>query len=168
MNGPVSYLLNKASEAEIAAHLWECDACFVAPLSTRVDIGDYSRKIASKSMRFEAWSDGTLVGLVAAYCNDHEGGTGHITSVSVLKAWTRKGIAGRLVSQFVEHAKLSGMRNISLEVASADAPAIRLYEKLGFAVNLTIRGFTRMSLILPPHAMDSTLRGNLTQREDNV
>ena len=85
MQAAVDYLSNKASEAEIAEHLSRCDADFVPPLSGRVEINDYAKKIASKATRFEAWSGGTLVGLVAAYCNDQEKHIAYITSVSVLR-----------------------------------------------------------------------------------
>ena len=79
----VEYLLNKASELEIAKHLLHCDADFIPPLSNRIDINKYAQKIASRATRFEAWSDSTLVGLVAAYCNDQENHIAYITSVSV-------------------------------------------------------------------------------------
>jgi ribosomal protein S18 acetylase RimI-like enzyme len=148
MSAAVEYLSNKASEAEIAEHLSRCDADFVPPLSGRVEISDYAQKIASKATRFEAWSGGTLVGLVAAYCNDQEKRVAYITSVSVLKEWMSKGIAARLMSQCIEHAKASGMRQISLEVASDNAPAIRLYEKSGFAAGKVNAPFVTMDLHL--------------------
>ena len=137
MSNAEIYLCNKASAAQIAEHLLRCDADFVPPLSGRVDIYDYSQKIASKATRLEAWSGGTLVGLVAVYCNDQESRIAYITSVSVLQAWTGKGIAACLMSQCIEHAKASGMRQISLEVAGDNAPAIKLYKKSGFEVSNT-------------------------------
>ncbi len=146
MSVAVEFLLNKASAAQIAEHLLRCDANFVPPLSGRVEINDYAQKIASKATRFEAWSGGTLVGLVAAYCNDHEKHIAYITSVSVLRAWTSNGIAARLVGRCVEHAKALGMRQISLEVASDNAPAIRLYEKSGFAAGKVNAPFVTMDL----------------------
>lgn len=148
MSAPVEYLSNKASEAEIAEHLSRCDAEFVPPLSGRVEISDYARKIASKAVRFEAWSCDTLVGLAAAYCNEQEKRIAYITSVSVLKAWTGKGIAARLVGQCVEHAKISGMRQISLEVASGNTPAIKLYKKSGFVAGKANAPFISMNLYL--------------------
>ena len=148
MSAAVEYLSNKASEAEIAEHLSHCDADFVPPLSGRVEINDYAKKIANKATRFEAWSGGTLVGLVAAYCNDQEKRIAYITSVSVLKEWMGKGIAARLMSQCIEHAKASGMRQISLEVASDNAPAIRLYEKSGFVAGKANAPFVSMNLYL--------------------
>jgi len=148
MRAVVEYLMNKASEAEIAEHLSRCDADFVPPLSDRVGINDYAKKIASKATRFEAWSGGTLVGLVAAYCNDREKGIAYITSVSVLREWIGKGNSARLISQCIEHAKVAGMRQISLEVASDNAPAIRLYEKNGFVAGNANASFVSMDLYL--------------------
>lgn len=148
MNAAVESLLNKASAAQIADHLLCCDAGFVPPLSGRVKIRDYAQKIASKATTFEAWSGGTLVGLVAAYCNDQASRIAYVTSVSVLKEWTRKGIAAGLVVQCVEYAKVSGMRQISLAVAADNTFAIKLYEKSGFIVSKVNGSFVGMNLYL--------------------
>lgn len=146
MIAAIEYLLNKASEPQIAEHLSRCDADFVPLLSGRVEIEDYARKITSKATRFEAWSGATLVGLVAAYCNDLEKRIAYITSVSVLREWTGKGIATHLMSQCVQYAKASGMQQISLEVASDNTPAIRLYEESGFIAGKANARFVTMGL----------------------
>ncbi len=132
MSEAVEFGSNKATEAQIAEHLSHCDADFVPRLSSRVEMVEYARKIAEKAMRFEAWSGDKLVGLVAAYCNDRERRIAYITSVSVLRGWMGKGIAASLMKQCIEYAKTSGMRQVSLDVASANAPAVGLYEKSGF------------------------------------
>jgi ribosomal protein S18 acetylase RimI-like enzyme len=148
MSEPVEYHLNKASAVELAEHLLRCDADFVPPLSSRVNINDYAQKIANKAARFEAWSGSTLVGLVAAYCNDRGNRISYITSGSVLRGWTGKGIARDLTKQCIEHAQTLGMRQISLEVASDNAPAIKLYEKSGFVPSKTNPPFVTMDLLL--------------------
>lgn len=148
MSAVVEYLMNKASEAEIAEHLSRCDVDFVPPLSGRVEINHYAKKIVSKATRFEAWSGGTLVGLVAAYCNDQQKRVAYITSVSVLREWSGKGNFTRLISQCIEHAKVSGMRQISLEVASDNTTAIRVYEKKGFVAGEANASFICMNLYL--------------------
>lgn len=135
MSLTVEYASNKASEAEIIKHLSHCDLDFVPPLSSRVVINGYTQKIISKATRFEAWSGDTLVGLVAAYCNDHEKRTAYITSVSVLKAWAGKGIAMRLMALCIKYAHAMGMVQVRLEVAVDNTPAIKLYEKSGFVLD---------------------------------
>jgi len=144
----VEYLTNQGSEAQIADHLSKCDADFVPALSERVDIGQYAAKIRSKATRFEAWSGGVLVGLVAAYLNDSRERVGYVTTVSVLRDWTGQGIGARLIGQCIDHARASGMRRIDLEVGRDNAPAIRMYERSGFRADSQASPFLRMHLIL--------------------
>lgn len=148
MSAAVEYRSNLATAVQIAEHLLLCDADFIPPLSGRVDIRSYAAKIADKAMRFEAWADGVLVGLVAAYCNDREGGVAYITSVSVLKAWSGKGIAALMMESCIQHARASGLRQARLEVAQNNGPAIRLYEKIGFVADTAQAPFVVMNLNL--------------------
>lgn len=152
MRPKVEYLTNKASDAEIAEHLWNCDADFVPPLSPRVEIKDYSKKIVNKATRFEAWSCGKLVGLVAAFCNDQEKHNAYITNVSLLRNWTGEGIAYRLMGQCIEYAKALGMQQIRLEVATGNTAAIKLYEKSGFVAVGENLPFIIMNLNLSLHS----------------
>ncbi len=136
MSGSIEDCLNKASESEIADHLLCCDAEFVPPLSGRVEISAYAKKIASKAIRFEAWAEGVLVGLLVVYCNDRERQSAYITSVSVLREWMRRGIASDLIEQCIEHVKELGFGRIELEVDSENVGAIKLYREKGFKMNM--------------------------------
>lgn len=146
MSVAVEYRSNKASAAQIAAHLRRCDADFVPPLSGRVEINAYASKLLDKSTRFEAWADGTLIGLVAVYCNDLEGCIAYITSVSVLKQWRGKGIGTRLLHQCLAHAQGAGMGQIRLETTGNNANTNRLYKRIGFAADQTNTSFLGMEL----------------------
>lgn len=134
MSDGVTIFLNRATEAQIAEHLSYCDVDFVPPLSGRVEIGGYARKLASSAERFEAWAGSVLVGLVAVYCNDAGRGAAFITSVSVLREWQGQGIARRLFAQCIGHAKELGFERLELEADRGNASAIHLYEKTGFIV----------------------------------
>ena len=134
MNEQIEYCLNKATEAEINDHLSRCDTDFVPSLGSRVEINGYAHKIVSKATRFEAWVNGVLIGLVAAYCNNSECRTAHITSVSLLRGWQGKGIASQLMEQCIGHIKELCFEHIELEVTSGNAGAIKLYEKMGFMI----------------------------------
>lgn len=128
----IQYALNRADVAGITGHLMCCDAEFIPPLSGRVRIEDYAVKIAAKACRFEAWADEALVGLVAAYFGTQEPRVIHVTSVSVLREWTGRGIAASLISLCFERAGELGIGRITLEVAETNVPAAGLYEKFGF------------------------------------
>src|SRR5205085_11059018 len=90
---------------------------------------------------------GVLLGLVAAYWNDREKRVAYITNVSVLKGWMGKQIAARLLLDCVEYAKASGIRQLGLEVAVGNTPAIKLYEKSGFVAVNANAAFVDMALM---------------------
>ncbi len=127
------YAANRSSVADIAAHLRHCDQDFVPPLAGRVDIDAYSAKIAAHAERFEAWAGDELVGLVAAYCNDHSRHAAFITSVSVVAERSGAGIASRLLKHCIRHARDAGFSVVRLSVDRRQAAAMRLYGKLGFS-----------------------------------
>ena len=123
---------NFASVDEIARHLNECGESFAAELSARIDIGIYAQKILLNAERFEAWSNGMLVGFLAMYCNDDKLKSAFITNVSVLEDWRGRGIAGTLLEQCITHADEKGFGTIQLEVEAGNMAAVAVYGKFGF------------------------------------
>lgn len=148
MNGGIRHETNQASAAQLAEHLRACDRDFTPPLSHRVELVGYARKIAGHAVRFEAWSGDILAGLVAMYCNDAPGGAAFITSVSVRREWQRRRLATTLLERSVVHARQAGMRRINLDVARANEAAVSFYEQSGFIAVATEGGQLRMSLAL--------------------
>ena len=134
MSNRVQYLLNMASSVDICEHLICCDTEFSPFLSSRVVINDYAHKLKENAVRFEAWVDHLLIGLVAAYSNDKETLIAYVTSVSVLNRWGCKGIAPNLMEQCIKYVKAFGMQYLQLEVGIKNIPAIRLYTNMGFIV----------------------------------
>ena len=128
----MDYRFNTATVQDIVGHLLLCDAYFSPPLSQRIDLNEYAGKIVDKAERFEAWSQDALIGLVAIYCNDPQREVTFISNVSVMPGWHGKGIGTRLLGQSIEYARQQGFARILLEVASASAAAISLYEKNDF------------------------------------
>ena len=53
-------------------------------------------------------------------------------NVAVTASYRRRGIAEELVNALVEELKALGSHSLTLEVRASNAPAIALYEKLGF------------------------------------
>ena len=144
----LEFRLNTATSTEIAEHLTDCDADFIPPLSSRIEITGYAEKIANKATRCEAWIGSALVGMVAAYCNDNDERVAFITSVSVLRSWIGKGIGERLLKDCIQQAKAADMRKVCLEVSRENVPAIRLYEKCGFVAGRGQESFVKMCLHL--------------------
>lgn len=129
----VTFTVNRASVTEICAHLARCDAHFIPPLSTRVDLRAYAEKIVNHAERFEAWSTSGLAGLVAAYANDAGRAAVFVTSVSVVPELWGRGVGRRLMENCIDHARRMGFERLSLRVDREQAAAIGLYERCGFS-----------------------------------
>jgi ribosomal-protein-alanine N-acetyltransferase len=85
-----------------------------------------------------AEQDGKVVGSAGLLAI---GETGQILTVGVLPAARRQGIGERLVLALVAEAGRRGAEELLLEVRIDNAAARQLYEKLGFAVIGTRRGY---------------------------
>lgn len=57
---------------------------------------------------------------------------GYINNVAVRPEYRRRGIAAALISLLIDEARAIGLAFMTLEVRESNAPAIALYEKLGF------------------------------------
>ena len=129
------YTENEASVEEILEHFEKCSDLFNPPLSSLVNIVDYSSKIREYAYTFECWRDNTLIGLIACYLNDVESVNGFITNASVYKHFQGKGIASNLLSKAINKAYELGFLKIYLEVNSTNQTAINLYQRYGFIIN---------------------------------
>ena len=128
----VVYKINKAKNKDVLEHLIDCNDLFIPPLNQGVEIKIYAQKISTKAETFEAWHKSKLIGLIAAYCNDTPNKRVYITNVSVMKNFSNKGIASKLLEMCIEHAKSIRFNEITLKVNSQSEDAKRLYKKYNF------------------------------------
>ncbi len=82
-----------------------------------------------KSLYLVAKVDGNVVGCcgVTNVC-----GEGNINNVVVDEAYRGRGIAFAMMQELLEQGRQAGCVEFTLEVRVSNAPAIHLYEKLGF------------------------------------
>ena len=73
--------------------------------------------------------DGTVLGYAGILVVLDEG---YVTNVAVRPAYRRQGIAADLLGIFDRFAQGSHLSFLTLEVRSSNAPAIALYEKMGY------------------------------------
>lgn len=90
---------------------------------------------APNSTLLVAEAKGAIVGVLDFHGGRHEqrAHTGEF-GISVARSWRRQGIGSTLIGELEQWAKPQGIRRIELHVFSNNNPAIRLYEKLGFAL----------------------------------
>lgn len=64
-----------------------------------------------------------------------------ILNVATAPEWQRQGVADRLLRQAIENCQGPGLATAWLEVRVGNLPAIRLYQRHGFIVSGTRRGY---------------------------
>lgn len=120
------------SEVRIRAFLSSVDREFTPPLSQKVSVRDYSRKLATTASNIFLSSDGYDVGHAAYYSNDYEGKIAFLTSICVVPDVRGSGLAGTLLKEVVQGATQDGMKWLKLEVNPKNDGAVRFYNKYGF------------------------------------
>jgi ribosomal protein S18 acetylase RimI-like enzyme len=123
---------NRSGLTDVLRHLQDHDAAFQSPLSSRVNLAEYSRKLVDHSVRLEAWFGDDLVGLVAIYCNSKDRDRAFVSNVSVLEGFSGRGIARHLLQLAIAHVDELGFSSVCLKVDRGAVVAIRLYLALGF------------------------------------
>lgn len=130
----IQYSINKSNLLQIIDHLTACDSSFVPALSAQVKLEQYSHKIIENAIRFEAFSNNQLVGIIACYLNDYKRQIGFITTVSVISSCNGKGIAKQLLAMLMQYAAENNFNTICLEVNKLNLPALSLYRRVGFVL----------------------------------
>lgn len=145
---PPRLAVDEADAQALLEHLRRTDADFMPVLSSRVDLGDYATKLRSLARSVELWEAGSVVGLVAIYCNAAPGGEAFITSVSLEPRWRGQGLADQLVERACELARAAGLARIRLELHCDNQPARRLYERHGFIPGAPVQQMLPMQRLL--------------------
>jgi ribosomal protein S18 acetylase RimI-like enzyme len=130
----IRFGLDEAALNDVRALLHECDEEFPIPLSTKVNIEEYARKIHEHATNFEAWKDETLVGVISTYFNDKLGKEAFITNVCVVTLVKELGIASELLRMTIAYGRERRYQKIRLEVDKQNVAAMRLYTKFGFTI----------------------------------
>lgn len=100
--------------------------CFSEPWTRNMFLGELKQKAAVYRVAEE---NGTIVGYMGMY---HVADEGHITNVAVAQKFRRQGIAGALISHFLDLARQWQLIFLTLEVRRGNDSAISLYRKYGF------------------------------------
>lgn len=118
--------LVKLTEAHIPQMVELEKICFSMPWTADM----IRSELNNPSCLYLAAVDGdTLVGYIGVQTVLDEG---YINNVAVRPEYRRRGIAAALISLLAEQAQAIGLAFMTLEVRESNAPAISLYEKLGF------------------------------------
>lgn len=119
-------------QSRVLGILRESDRGFEPPLSTVVELEQYSAKLASRAHFATAYSDGgKLAGVIAFYLNDTLNQI-YIPYVFVFEQFRGHGVASGLIDYIIRSN--SGYSSVALEVVKTNTAALNMYRKLRFEI----------------------------------
>lgn len=141
---PLSYTYGRLSFEEVRAFLMETDDDLPMPLSARIDIDAYAKKLSEFS-EFSLCRDGeSIVGMISCYTNRPP--LGYMTHACVKKQYQARKVFSKLFQQLRDNAKERGILRFQLEVDANNDNARRIYEHYGFR-DVEFRPETRKTLM---------------------
>ncbi len=117
---------------KIFEFLKEIDSDFPTPLSHKVDLAEYAKKLVEKATLCIIEENNQIVSLVVGYTKNTDNGIGYISVVGTLRRFRGKGCGARLMKEFIEKCRQNNLLGVHLYTAQENFSAIRLYKKLGF------------------------------------
>ncbi len=131
----MKYLQNKYSPNEIYSFLQKVDSYFEpAPLSTRVDLREYSEKIAKKAEHFSCEVNNQLVGILCCYINNTNGQTVYITLTCIDPKYFGLGIAKKLTENCELYANKIGFKYIEMEIPIKNFRSVKIHLKMNYEI----------------------------------
>jgi ribosomal protein S18 acetylase RimI-like enzyme len=130
---------NKLDEAEILHLLQRVDSYFKpTPISERVDLHIYAKKLADNASHFYAKENEKLIGMTCCYMNDVNRLKAFISVTCIDPNHFGKGM-GRQLTMECENAALSmGFKSIEFEVHIDNLPSIEMHRKIGYIIDRNI------------------------------
>lgn len=104
---------------------------FKPPLSYRMKIDDYCKKLIDKASLFITRENDVVVGIAAFYCNDQTEKQAYLSYIYVRPKKRNQGFGQMLLRKAIMHSQKCGMNSMKLETWH-DNRAISLYRRHGF------------------------------------
>ena len=101
-------------------------------LKSRVDLNQYSQKLAEHSYTVLLKDENRVLGVAAMYINDSENKAAFITLIGIRSQFQKSGYGSILLQHCIEKAVETGMKKIRLEVDNDNPKARDFYDRNGF------------------------------------
>lgn len=108
------------------------DETFPVPLSKKQNLSDYAHKLYEKATICAALENERIVSLAAGYTENLADDSAYLAILATLPCARGKGLAAKLVKEFMQVCVDKGIRSMHLYAVSTNTPAMNLYYSLGF------------------------------------
>ena len=120
------------TEKQIEKFLLEVDKEFPVPLSSKVDLKEFSKKLFEKATVITETKDNKIVSMIAGYTENTENNLAYISILATNKDYRGQGFAGKLLDKFIAVCKQKGLNGVHLYAVRTNENALAVYNKRGF------------------------------------
>jgi ribosomal protein S18 acetylase RimI-like enzyme len=129
----VEFRINASSPQDIGSLFKASGTEFINGIAINQNFADYVDKVFVRSQRYELWSDGDLIGLLAFYRNDAAKEI-YVTSISISEKHQGMGYGKYLLERLLADNCQGHINSVRLEVSIDNQKAINLYNSLNFEI----------------------------------
>ena len=122
----------KNSVSQIKDFLFKVSGLFPVPLSEKQNLDDYAVKLYEKATILTAMQNDEIISLVAGYTENIVDNMAFIAIVATLPEMQGKGLAAKLVKEFIGLCNKKGIDSVHLYAVRDNFPAVKMYKSLGF------------------------------------
>lgn len=131
---------------QLETFLRQVDDMFPVPLSQRRELHAYAEKLYDKATVCAEMEGDRIIALAVGYTDQVIDNIGYLSVVATLPEARGKGLASKLIRQFLAIAKEKQLSGVHLYTNRTNEGAIALYRKLGF-VDYQIPNETRKNSV---------------------
>lgn len=109
------------------------DELSIPPLSHRMDLYEFAKKIRQKATIFEYKNEGKVVALNAVYVNKYPLDS-YATSLAVLPEFEGYGLGAKLILKAINYCKEYGSEGYRLQMRKSNSVMLDFYHKMKFEI----------------------------------
>lgn len=118
----------------LSAFLNAVDNCLPVPLSTRVNIDEYSKKVCENGKALTISKNGEIVSAALFYCNDCDSKKAYLTLIATRPGFEGHGYADLILKKAESIAKECGMAEFHLDTDLSNYRAIAFYSNREYKI----------------------------------
>lgn len=122
------------NKKEVFEYLQKVDKDFPQPLSDRVDLFEYAKKMIDNGIVVLEKDRDKIMAMGVVYANDYDTGEAYWSMLSVCSEYSGRGLGKKIMNKICDICKEKGFKIVTLHTNISNTVAFRMYENRGFKV----------------------------------
>lgn len=132
MRGGVFKICHNIEIGELDKFIEQVNEMFPVPLSAKVDLHCYAKKLFDHGTFCGIRNEGRIVALACGYANQRDSGLAYLSMIATLPEYRGNGFASLLLEDFISICKGKGFKALHLYAVESNVDAMKMYHKHGF------------------------------------